>query len=208
MDDVFVDLVLGLLRHPRVFWVVADFVLGGQPIGAVRQGQHERGNTHCDHDRGQDHALRQWVGDTGSPAAGAAADRRVSGRPGYGQNQQVERIANEQDSQQHSSHTAFEEQIHAGAREHADQEQWNKGGGHRPASSTSRRAPRLRSTSSTSPTTMRYTPRSKNSAVTNLTWPSTGRSTSINADDSTGAPSRSDTAAVPADNPSPTPSIL
>ena len=43
---------------------------------------------------------------------------------------------------------------------------------------------------------MRYTPRSKNSAVTNLTAPSTGTSISIKADDSIGAPTSSETAPV------------
>ena len=61
--------------------------------------------------------------------------------------------------------------------------------------STSTRAPRLRSTSSTRPTTIRYTPRSKNNAVTNLIVPSTGTSIWISADDNTGAPTSSDAAA-------------
>src|SRR4029079_6977059 len=129
--------------------------------------------------------------------------------------QQIDGVTDQQQAQQHSRQAAFQQKIHPDAGQSADQRERNDEGRHRAVASagrrvisTSTRAPRLRSTSSTRPTTIRYTPRSKNRAVTSLMWPSTGTSNSSTADDSTGAPSNSEATAVPADSARPVPRIL
>ena len=76
-------------RDAGVLGIVADLLGSRQPIRAVGQRQHERGDAHRDDDGGQDHALRQRIGGGRLTLGGSAADRRIARRPAGGEDQHV-----------------------------------------------------------------------------------------------------------------------
>src|SRR5690606_38778145 len=120
--------------------------------------------------------------------------------------------AQQQEADQHAREAALEDGIDAGGEQHRHHDDQHGRDGHPltsragvgwkgcPAvsfSCLSTSAPRLRSTSSTSPMTTRYTPMSKTVELTNSMWPITGSSASHTARVRGSSPNRIGAMAVP-----------
>ena len=149
-----------------VLLVVGHGLVAGQRPRAVDHREHEGRDAEGDHDRGEDQRLRQRIAHV--LRLGVAEDRRQPAEPAGGQQQQVGRVAQQQEADQHAGQAAVEQQVDAGGVEAADDDRQDDGRGHRTitspgsasigSSSSSWRsssAPSDRRMSSTRPTTIR-----------------------------------------------------
>src|SRR5699024_9082475 len=116
-------------------------------------------------------------------------ERRDAGEAHRDEQEQVGRVAEQQEPDEHAREAAFEHREDAERIQHRHHDDERRGDGHGLAPSFARppviwrstSAPSDRSTSSTRPMTTRYTPMSKNVDVTNSMCPITGISASQTA---------------------------
>ncbi|CPZ95576.1 Uncharacterised protein [Mycobacteroides abscessus] len=117
------DRLRGLLGNARVFGVVVHDIVGFQGEHAIDQGKGERRDAHGDHDCGQDHALGQGICHRGPVIGMPSDDRRIAGGPAQRQNEQIDRVADQKQTQDHACQVAFQHQIDAARGERADDDE-------------------------------------------------------------------------------------
>src|SRR5690606_25148228 len=189
-----------------------DMVVSGLPARGQQHHQEQCGGGKADDDRGQHQRLRQRIGVLDDVAGGIAQHRVGAGaQPAGGEDEQIDRVGNQGQADDHLEGARAQQQPGAGAGEHADgqgEDQFHQ------CLASTRKLPSAATTavrgrrsdwcaSATSinvvaPTTRQNTPRSNSTAVASGSFPSNGSSAYWKCEVRNGWPKSSEPRPVPA----------